>query len=214
MTMKAACRTNAPLLAVSILTAVAVLPASTARAQAADFPPDSAANLVRTRSPRGALLRSIAVPGWGQLYNGQVLKAPIFLAAVGGLAVTAAVIDRDYRLYRRAFQYKDYQERVDRGQLAENPRADYQADYDKLAAELGPVSASPLRSHRDALRRNRDLAFLGIGLVWAFAALDAYVNAHLLEFDVGENLSLRIAPGPVPGSGVPVAPSLVWHPGR
>jgi hypothetical protein len=33
------------------------------------------------KSPRGAMLRSLAVPGWGQLYNGKIIKAVGFAAA-------------------------------------------------------------------------------------------------------------------------------------
>ena len=35
---------------------------------------------------------------------------------------------------------------------------------------------------------------IGIGLVYGLAMLDAYVSAHLLDFDVGENLSFRADP--------------------
>ena len=35
----------------------------------------------RRRSPKGALLRSLAVPGWGQFYNGQYIKGPVVIVA-------------------------------------------------------------------------------------------------------------------------------------
>lgn len=33
------------------------------------------------KSPRGAMLRSLILPGWGQLYNGKFIKAAVFIAA-------------------------------------------------------------------------------------------------------------------------------------
>lgn len=168
----------------------------------------------RGRSPRGALLRSVVVPGWGQVYNGQPLKAPVIAAALGGLVYAVATLDGDYRLYREAYQYKAFQELVDRGELTENPREGFADSYDRVAADVGAVSSGPLRAQRDALRRNRDLSILGIGLVWAISALDAYVSAHLLDFDVGEDLTLRVRPEIAPGTGIVPAPALVWRPGR
>ncbi|HLG94515.1 MAG TPA: DUF5683 domain-containing protein, partial [candidate division Zixibacteria bacterium] len=43
------------------------------------------------RSPSGALLRSLAVPGWGQLYNKKPLKAVIVAGGQGVLLGTAVV---------------------------------------------------------------------------------------------------------------------------
>jgi hypothetical protein len=44
----------------------------------------------KKRSPRGAMLRSLAVPGWGQYYNRQPLKAALAFGAEVGL-ITAAI---------------------------------------------------------------------------------------------------------------------------
>jgi hypothetical protein len=102
--------------------------------------------------------------------------------------------NRDYALYGDAYLYKAYEELVQSGQLSENPYASRSDAYDQLAADLGPVSASPLRTQRDAYRRNRDLSFLGVGLIWGLAVIDAYVSAHMADFDVGEDLSLGVEP--------------------
>jgi len=36
-------------------------------------------------SPRGAMLRSLILPGWGQLYNGKEIKAAVFATGEGAL---------------------------------------------------------------------------------------------------------------------------------
>ncbi len=43
----------------------------------------------RIRSPSGAALRSLVIPGWGQYYNGQKIKAGLALAGEVGLFSTA-----------------------------------------------------------------------------------------------------------------------------
>ena len=43
------------------------------------------------KSPRGAMLRSLFVPGWGQLYNGKWLKAIVIAGAEIGLIANAII---------------------------------------------------------------------------------------------------------------------------
>ena len=136
------------------------------------------------------------MPGWGQIYNKQYIKLPFVYAALGGLAYNAITNHQDYILYREAFQYKAYQELVDAGSLAENPKNGFQSSYAKVAAEFGSISSRPLEAQRNNFRRSRDLSFVGVGLVYSLAMLDAYVSAHLLDFDVGENLSIHVLPTP------------------
>lgn len=151
---------------------------------------------VLERTPKGALWRSAVVPGWGQIYNKQYIKLPFVYGAIGGLLYSAVTANQDYQLYRRAFQYKAYQESVDNGSLTTNPKASYQSSYDEVAAQFGTISSRPLEAQRNIFRRSRDLSFIGVGLVYSLAMLDAFVSAHLLDFDVGENLSFEVAPAP------------------
>lgn len=148
------------------------------------------------RTPRGALWRAAALPGWGQIYNKQYIKLPFVYAALGGLVYGAVANHQDYILYREAFQYKAYQELVDAGSLAVNPKSSFQSSYAKVEAEFGSISSRPLEAQRNNFRRSRDLSFVGVGLVYGLAVLDAYVSAHLLDFDVGENLSIHVLPTP------------------
>jgi len=170
-----------------------------APARAQESPAEAAP--VDSRTPMGALWRAAVLPGWGQAYNGQYVKLPFVYGAIGGLIYLAIVIDGNYDDYRRAYLFKAYQERVDAGVDESNPWAHFKPSYDDIAGSFGPISSTPLRNQRDAFRRNRDLTILGAGLAYALTILDAYVSAHLLDFDVGENLSVRMRPAP---SGVSV----------
>ncbi len=152
--------------------------------------------LITDRTPRGALWRAAALPGWGQIYNKQYIKLPFVYAALGGLVYTAITNHQDYILYREAFQYKAYQELVDAGSLEVNPKSSFQSSYMEVEAQFGSISSRPLEAQRNNFRRSRDLSFVGVGLVYSLAMLDAYVSAHLLDFDVGENLSIHVLPTP------------------
>ena len=143
--------------------------------------PDQAPSLRQGRSPRGALRRAALVPGWGQVYNRQWLKVPVLYAGIGLFVASAISADSDYQLYRKAFQYKAWDERLGEGEL--NPAEGFKSQYDQLDASFPGIGAVALERRRDNFRRNRDLSFVGIGAFWALGMLDAYVSAHLSDFD-------------------------------
>ncbi len=145
--------------------------------------------------PKAALWRGLAVPGWGQAYNGQYVKMGVVIAAIGGLTANAVYLTDRHKLYRRAFQFRAFEERLAEGES--NPAASFEPDYLKLLDEKGltEISSSSIKPVRDKLRRNRDLSILGTGLVYALSVLDAYVSAHLANFDISDNLAIGVNPG-------------------
>jgi Family of unknown function (DUF5683) len=152
--------------------------------------PDSIS--VSVHDPGGALRRAAAVPGWGQIYNRQYLKLPVLYGAMGGLIFAVIRLSSDYALYRKAFQYKAFQELVDTGSLESNPRENFRSSYETLVGKFGPISSRPIGARRDNLRRNRDLSILGVGLVYGLSILDAFVSAHLMDFNVDDNLAFGL----------------------
>lgn len=149
-------------------------------------------------SPRGALRRAAMVPGWGQLYNRQYYKLPIVYLALGGIIYNVITTNQDYKLYRCAYQYKAFQELVDAGSRESNPRSECEPDYAEVVqrANRSEIASSALRPVRNNLRRNRDLSIIGIGLVYGLTLADAFISAHLLDFDVGEDLTVSVRPLP------------------
>jgi len=147
------------------------------------------------RTPGGALRRSLLIPGWGQVYNRQPLKAPVVAGAVVGLAGFAVYLHTQYGQYRRAYLYVVSEPTPDPDPATPDPGNPHAAYFDDWVA-AGALSAPSTRTLRERTRRNRDLAILGTGLAYALQALDAYVYAHLAGFDVGEDLSLRAVPTP------------------
>ncbi len=62
-----------------------------------------------------------------------------------------------------------------------------------------------MRTNRDKLDKNFQLAYIGVGILHLVQTLEAYTTAHLLNFDMDESLTvspvLLQLPGPAPGPG-------------
>jgi hypothetical protein len=147
------------------------------------------------KSPSGALWRSLAVPGWGQLYNGRPVRAAVGFLAVAGIGTIAVQDQLEYGERRRAAQYANGQELLEADLDEPAPDNEFAGFYDDWLA-LNVQTASQARSLRDASRRNRDLRFILTGLVYTLQAADTFVTAHLAGFDVGEDLSVQVLPAP------------------
>lgn len=150
-------------------------------------------------SPRTVLWRA-AVPGWGQLRNRQYVKAAIVWGGLAGFTGAIIHTNRRYRTYGHSYLW------VVRDISTVHVPASYEQDYLSLLSELGvsPEEAESdafrnrlsglFRQQRDALRRNRDMLYIGAGVFYGLSILDAYVHAQLLDFDVGENLAFSLRP--------------------
>lgn len=146
-------------------------------------------------SPRNALWRGAVVPGWGQFYNRQYYKIPFVYAGFAGLGFRVYQSHQRYRLFQRAHLYGRGESIAEEGE--ENPYREYEEEYRRVEEFVGG-RLGEMRNQRDRFRRRRDLAILGTGVFYALTLLDAYVSAHLLTFDVGEDLSFRVRPaGPL-----------------
>ena len=165
------------------------------------------------RTPRGAVTRALLLPGLGQLYNRQPVKAPVATALVAGAVVFFVDRQRQYLLYRRAAAYAGClqddgdPEPVEGSETPPVPDPDriafcddvfvtYGDEYAEAGERLGTPAFSSLRSARSQARGQRDIGGVVVLAAYALQALDAYVSAELADFDVSEDLSLHVAPAP------------------
>lgn len=147
------------------------------------------------------MLRAAVLPGWGQFYNRQYYKIPIVYAGLGGLITGVVYMNDRYLLYRHAYLY------------ARDPEA-----YPQYADEAAPFTRiiesgqeDLLRRQRENFQRNRDLFVLGVGLYYGLTLLDAFVSAHLRDFDIDEDLTVQLRPTLAPSGPARVAPVLTWR---
>jgi hypothetical protein len=131
----------------------------------------------RQHSPHRATLYSLALPGLGQAYNRKYWKIPIVYAGIGTIGYFALNNRENYLKAKEAYIYTFNNE-------------DYPIDNDLI----GKYNANDLREIRDYYRRNMELSWIIMALWYALNAVDAAVDAHLFDYDVGENLSVQLSP--------------------
>lgn len=134
--------------------------------------------------PKLTLRRSLILPGWGQVTNNQIWKVPIVYGVLGGLTYYSITLNKQYHDYRAAYY---------------NLHPDTPNDL-KFGPTPGYIDTNSslqlLRENRNFYRNRRDLMYVMIGLSYALNAIDAYVFAHLRNFDVSDDLSMKTNIGP------------------
>jgi hypothetical protein len=126
--------------------------------------------------PNKAALLSAVLPGLGQAYNNQYWKIPLIY---GGGLIIGHYINYNNVIYNE--MRNSLIAEVDSDPFTENP---YKDRFQETA----------LTRNRDAFRRNRDLLILIGAAFYLLNVVDAHVSAHLNEFDVNDNLSLKVSP--------------------
>lgn len=135
-------------------------------------------------SPKKASFYSAVVPGLGQIYNGKWYKAPVIYA---GAAVIGYYIyfNNDYYVkYKTAYLKKSANDPMD-------PITDKDPDVERALRRANP---DQLKNRMDYWRRNRDLLVLGMAALYLANILDATVDAYLFDYDVSQDLSMKIKP--------------------
>ncbi|MCX6139415.1 MAG: DUF5683 domain-containing protein [Candidatus Kapabacteria bacterium] len=124
---------------------------------------------VMTKSPTTAVLYSLLLPGLGQVYTESYWKVPLFT----GTAVITA-----WQFFKNNADFNTTSDLYD---LA-------------LASGADPNVTALLLRQREAYRDNRDLAGVIFLVTYGLAAMDAYVGAHLFDFDVSDDVSMGLGP--------------------
>ena len=135
-------------------------------------------------NPKKAAILSLILPGTGQIYNkkGWWYKLPI---VYGGLVTGIYFIDRNTKEYK--FLRDEYRYLVDDDPTL--PRSVFQD-----AVDAGSLSASTVQNERIRVNKLRQATYAGFVAGYLLVASEAYVSAHLLSFDVSDDLSLQVNP--------------------
>ena len=142
----------------------------------------------KVHSPKIAARRSAIIPGWGQAYNKKYWKIPIVYT---GLGISGYIFVNNIKIYK---EYKfAYSARI---KAMPPPQGSSDStDYDQLDDIYKVLSPNSIRSARDEFRRYVDYSALIFLLLWGLNVVDATVDAHLKNFDISPDLSLRFRPG-------------------
>jgi hypothetical protein len=130
-------------------------------------------------SPKKATIRSAMVPGWGQVYNKQVWKVPLIYGTLGTVVGVFAYNLKNYNGLKKAYVLI----------------SDTIPSNDVLIAnDYKSLSQNSIKFYRDDFRKNVDISVLAFILAWGLNVVDATVSGHLKQFDVGDNLGLKLKP--------------------
>lgn len=137
------------------------------------LPQTDSLNVTNIHSPKKATIYSAVLPGLGQAYNKKYWKIPIVYAGIGTLSYFIVDNQKEFNRFKNAYKI-----RMDNGQ----------DEFYEILNEQGLIN------EMDRWRRYRDFCIIGTALVYILQIVDANVDAHLYDFDVGDNLTLRVFP--------------------
>lgn len=144
--------------------------------------------------PNKAVLYSL-IPGLGQIYNRKYWKLPIVYGGFLGFTYAISWNGRMYSDYTAGYK----------AIMSDNPRsaenfavwgAFFRRYQDPSLISDSEISnlQNQFKRNRDAFRRYRDLSIIGAVAFYGLCMIDAYVDAHLFDFDISPDLSMRIEP--------------------
>jgi hypothetical protein len=134
---------------------------------------DTVSTPINPLTPAKAAFYSAILPGLGQAYNKKYWKIPIVYAGLGISIYSYTFNQREYHKFR-----DEYKRRLD-------------GTFDPAHPIYGNLDNDRLISAQKFHQRNRDLSMLITVGIYLLNIVDANVDAHLLQFNVNDNLSLK-----------------------
>lgn len=151
---------------------------------------------VRTHSIRKAIILSAVVPGAGQIYNHRAMpkgrkkafwKVPLIYAGLGATGYYLVTNQQQQISLKKEYTYRE------ENGVPNDPKWIAYDDYGVLTLYNQYLNW-------------RDLSILAFGAVYILQVADAGIEAHFVNFDVSEDLSLSIEPkllqASAPGIGI------------
>ena len=131
--------------------------------------------------PHKAVMRSLMIPGWGQVYNHSWYKVPFIYAGLALLGDVIVYNQKEYKIFLKEAKLRE------RGIVGvdgvNNP-------------DLNFVSNDDVVTYTNSFRRDRDLGILGFVGAWGVQMIEAYVNAKFIRsYTMDNNLSFKVSPG-------------------
>jgi Family of unknown function (DUF5683) len=125
--------------------------------------------------PGKALLYSL-IPGGGQIYNRKYwyIKAPIIIGGLGFGIYVIADNSKNYQIVKEAYYNRVNNLPVD--------------------AAYATANITSLKAFRDGIFSNLQSAYIFTILGYLLSGLEAYTTAHLMDYNISDDLSLRIQP--------------------
>lgn len=158
---------------------------------------------IRNLDPTRASMLAASFPGLGQIYNRKIWKVPFVYAGFGAAGYSIIYNSSQHSKYLNG--YRDLTDAIPET-ISYNFR-EYGPSSGEFDRALEDPSFDPqteewvktqLINGVDYYRRFRDLSYVGVAVWYLITILDANVDAHMVDYDVSEDLSIAIRPVLVP----------------
>lgn len=131
---------------------------------------------VRVKNPKKALYYSLILPGAGDIYNKRYWKLPLVYGGIAGVAYGIQWNTRLYNRFQTALSLK---------------RQGLEHEFSNTSLD----NVTALENRRNFYDKNRQLSYIGMVGVYGLQAIWAFVDAHLKDFDMDEDISfIRLKP--------------------
>ncbi len=174
----------------------------TARAQTDSIPARDSSLVVPVESPKSvqtdslnrhipakATIFSAVLPGLGQAYNKKFWKIPIVYAGFIGLGITIDYYNQGFMGLKKSYYHLN----------DDNPNTNFHIEFlsgygwDFSDRNIPQINET-LEKGIEKSRRQRDLMIIVTAGFYLLNILDANVDAHFIDFDISEDLSLIVEP--------------------
>ena len=126
-------------------------------------------------APSRAAFYAALFPGLGQIYNKKYWKAPIVWGALAIPTYYYQINNSAYKRYRTAYRLR---------------KAGLTDEF-TLADGTEQISTTTLETAQEQLKENRDFSLLSGIILYVLQIVEASVNAHLLQFNTNDSLTLN-----------------------
>jgi hypothetical protein len=134
-------------------------------------------NQKKPHSIKRATIYSAVLPGLGQGYNKKYWKIPIVYAGFGVMTYFIVTNINEFNKYKEAYVYKANGET-------------YPIDNEYVDR----YNLDQLESGMDTYRRYRDISYIVTALWYVINILDANVDAHFVDYDISDDLTINWEP--------------------
>jgi len=155
----------------------------------------------KVSSPKKASIYAALFPGLGQIYNEKYWKLPIIYGGYAGLIYVLGWNNNQYN------DFFDGYRTISKYQTVTNmSKADKVYLNNLLKISYYNMNTNPsnfdsfktyLKSGKDFFRRNRDMSIIFIAALHVLSIIAASVDANLSDFEINDNLSMRVDPMPM-----------------
>jgi len=123
-------------------------------------------------SPRKAAMYSAVLPGLGQIYNKKYWKLPIVYGGLGALVYASIWNSRQYTYYFDLYKF-----------MTSEGREEWEGR-----------SLREVEWYKDSHLRYKNLMIILTVGFYAIQIVDANVDAHLIDFDINDDISMTLDP--------------------